>query len=281
MAPETMTEAGFVPIHAGHSIEHVLIGIRFGPEASDSCLARIHKALGPLESLPKRSKLRGLTVAVGSPGAMSPQFSESDIVLGTAYSRHNAEGNPEAELRIEKSAISYRTNKYVGWRNIWEFLLENVLSKALPEFARESNPTACLIAYTDKFVCKQADTSSSVHDVLRRNSRYLCPYIFDTNDFWHSHTGAFEHPHPQCKRLLNINADYREEQLEEGSRRALLIGTSLTDFFPQRETALVGQDSASMLTFLEDKCQRLHEASKQALSQVLSDSACQRIALLD
>jgi len=266
---------GFTPVHGGHAVEQAIVAVRFGTELADLDLSDLRGSMGILNELPKRSTLTGFTVAVG-PGALAHRPGQIEAPLGIAYSRHDASGELEAELQLERGAITYRTTRYPGWANLIGFLREQVLARALPTYLKLAPITSYLVAYTDKFVCDPLDLTSSAFDVLRPNSRYICPYIYGLPDYWHSHSGAFERIDSRTKRLVNVNVDYRPERTEDAVRRAIVAVVALTDILTD---VVAVSDVSRELELIATRLDGMHTDAKRLVGDVIADDMINRIAL--
>jgi hypothetical protein len=115
--------------------------------------------------------------------------------------------------------------------------------------------------------------------MLRPNSRFLCPNIYNAKDLWHSHTGWFERFDAATKRLVNVNVDFVETSTDDDMRRAIVIKTVLTDFLNQTGYERSNPNSAAALGIIEHHLDQLHNFCKEVLSDIIKEEMSTRIAL--
>jgi hypothetical protein len=108
----------------------------------------------------------------------------------------------------------------------------------------------------------------------------VCPHVFETREFWHSHTGKFIRASGNVKRLLNVNVDYLEETTAKGSRRVVSITTVLTDMLNQPNYSPTKINSKDALDFVDNSMEDLHVFGKEVLREIICPEMSKRIALI-
>jgi hypothetical protein len=84
------------------------------------------------------------------------------------------------------------------------------------------------------------------------------------------------------KRLININADCFDENRAEGDvRRIVAITTLFTDSLSESHYPEYGLTPDNADVFVVAKMTQLHQESKKAFGNVISDEMCRRIGLID
>lgn len=187
-------------------------------------------------------------------------------------------GAVEAEARIDATSITFRTSIYTRWNTVWGQFGE-YLKSIVGIYAGNSTATVASLTFVDKFVWIGEPAACQPKLLLRANSPYVCPYVYDSPDLWHSHTGAFLPVDPHTKRLLNVNVDYLDEQLVDQPRRVISISTVLTDMLNQPGYEVYNLSPDQAFDKMQSRLVQLHDLSKNYFSGVISDEMCKRIAL--
>lgn len=117
MSDDNNPKPAFEPLHKGHAIEQVAIAFHMDREIDDVEIAAIKKEIGSPAELPRRTDVRGITLAIG-PNVPTPRPSQPGAGLGYSFAKINPDGTLETELRAERSAITFYTTLYTGWINV-------------------------------------------------------------------------------------------------------------------------------------------------------------------
>lgn len=268
----------FEPIHDAHAIEHVQIIINFAQPLDDVLFGHVRQAMADYKAeLPGGSELQSIAIAFGqTPGFFAG--APGQISKGFFMQRMAPNGAIEAEVRVEANSITFRTTLYSRWKAVW-----GQFSKYLKSiggiYAGNSSVMQVSLSFVDKFVWIGERDSCRPKLLLRPKSLYLCPYVYESPDLWHSHTGAFLPVDEHTKRLLNVNVDYLDEQMVEQPRRIINISTVLTDILNQPGFTPHNLAPAEAFDKLQERLVQLHEQSKYFFGEVISDEMCKRIAL--
>jgi hypothetical protein len=116
--------------------------------------------------------------------------------------------------------------------------------------------------------------------LLRPNSGYVVPSVYELNDLWHSYTGHFSKIDEFVKRLTNINVDCLDENIQGGnSRRIVAIGTIITDMLNQPGYTPFAAAASDAMAFFQRQVPALHAANKSTLMGLIDDRMCKRIGL--
>lgn len=269
----------FEPLHRAHSIEQVVFAVQVDRPLGDDGLKAAEAAIRPLAAdLPNSSPLQIMTMALAFGAGMGAFPGTPSPVSGYVFQKLLENGPIETELRIDRSSIVYRTLNYTRWDSVWE-RLNKYLCALVPIYAGQSTITAIGLNYVDKFIWVGPQDKCRANLLLRLNSAYVCPHVYDTDSLWHSHTGVFVSADSRTKRLLNINLDCTDETVAEGTRRIVVITTSLTDFLnqPGYESTPLTPDLAKAV--VENHMNSMHTFSKGILGATLSNEMARRVAL--
>lgn len=268
-------DSKFEPIHDAHAIEQVAIVLQFTKPLAGYDFQEIRKLADALKTdFPGRSPIQTFMVAVGAGGVMPGHPAQGIVLTDTSRA-----GVITQELRLEHSSIAYRTTMYTRWASIWD-KANQYFNKFLPLYLDGSELSAINLNYLDKFIWNGNFEESDPKLLLRSNSRYLTPSVYESNDLWHSHFGAYIKADQYTKRLVNVNVDYVDENNDLNARRAVSISTVLTDIFHQPNYQPLTLNTLSEVSgYIDNKAQALHEYNKQVLRNIISDEMIKRISL--
>lgn len=270
-------QEGFEPIHDAHAIEQVAFVVQFDNSIDDTTFDEAKSITDQFnEELPgKRDVARqGFSIPLGK---QASPINHPIINTGIIRMSASRDGSIESELRIERSAITFLTTRYTRWKEIWG-QASRYFNAVLPLYLENTNLIAVGMNYVDKFVWKGNSENFNPKLLIHENSKYVCKHIFETNDLWHSHTGAFIRIDKITKRLININIDCVNEVNPEGERKVISITTSASDQFNQLgyEPYSADEDSIAMI---DEHMQNIHLFGKSILSQLITEHMSKRIAL--
>jgi uncharacterized protein (TIGR04255 family) len=277
MPTDTKPKGHFEPIHAAHAIEQVAFILQMEqPLAHESFsqICEIAKQFKTEADMPGQPEFKTLAFAFGP--AM-PQHSPppSPLVLN----RMAADGTPEKELRVDVNSISFTTFRYTRWEEAWS-QARRYFEALVPTYIENTKIAAMGLNYIDKFKWVGELPECKTNILMRSGSKYLCPHIFEADDFWHSYTGAFIRADKSTKRLLNVNVDYLDEIRPDNIRRVVAITTVLTDLMNQPGYDPFEVNAKDAINFLDARMQNLHVFGKEVFGDIISDEMSKRIALI-
>lgn len=285
--PNVLKQKGqFEPVHAAHAIEQVVLVLQFDQPLGDAVFAQACEAAEQFnQELPARGSIRGVSFTF-SPGAPNPgelnsgELNQPVLNNGIVLSRIAPDGTVSHELRVERATLVFKTTLYSRWDTVW-LQANRYFNELVPIYAGQAGLAGVSINCVDKFVWTGNLAECNPSLLLRANSKYLCPHVYDAEDFWHSHTGAFTRVDASTKRLINVNVDYLDEKLQAGSRRIIAITTVLTDLLnqPGYEANAIAQ--ADVISFIGAHMQGLHILGKEILGDIINDPMGRRIALIE
>lgn len=276
--PEAVAKNGqFEPLHAAHAIEQVIFVVQFDrPLDDDPFLQALKTAEQFKEELPGEIQMQGVTFMIGA----SPGMPSNGQAAGKWFRRSAPNGVIENDLRVERVALTFVTTLYTRWDTVWA-QARKYFSVLLPIYATKAKIASISLNYIDKFSWRGDMTDCRPNLLLRPDSKYLCPHVFQADDFWHSHTGAFVRVDQNTKRLVNINVDYLDEPRADGPRRIVSVTTIITDLLNQVGYEPIDVASDHCVDFLDAHMRMLHISEKDILGNIVNDEMCKRIALVD
>lgn len=271
----------FSPVHQAHAIEQVVLAVHFARPVDDRALANIRNVSTAFKNdLPGGGDIQGIPLPFGIniPGGL-PIGIPGGMVTGKVLNRTRPDGTIETELKLEQNGILFRTSDYTRWQDVWA--RANRYFDGIVD-AYNVPLSGVTLHFIDKFIWNGDPTQCTIDELLRSDSRYVAPHIFQVHDLWHCHTGAFLRPDEHTKRLLNLNIDSKDESKPDGQIvRSVSIGTVLTDQFGLPGLEPLELNSLPVRTFIGNRFGMLHALSKAIFREVITNEMALRIALTD
>ena len=178
----------FEPIHSAHSIEQVAFVIQFDQEFNDQTLIKLRLAAEQFkDDLPGVTEIQSIGFAFGIQIAPTQQSQVAGLVRKSV----GRDGALECELRMDKTGITFVTTRYTRWNSAWE-QVNKYLEVLLPIYLEKANLLAIGLNYVDKFAWEGDANKCNPALLLQKDSKYVCKHIFETKEFWHSHTGIVD-----------------------------------------------------------------------------------------
>lgn len=271
---DTSSQKGqFEPIHAAHAIEQVVFALQFDRPIEDAMFAEVRKAAEQFKSeLPGQIEIQGFALMLTTAGPVPN--------AGFLFRRVAPDGTVENELRVDNSSVTFRTMLYTRWDAVWS-QASKFFKALVPIYATQVRISGISINYVDKFAWSGNLTACKPSLLLRAESKYLCPHVFEAKDFWHSHTGAFIRVDNNTKRLLNVNVDYLDENRSGEVSRVVAITTVLTDQLNQPGYDPYVAEGSDIIKFVDDHMQGMHVFGKSVFGNIINDEMSRRIALIE
>lgn len=266
------------PLHQAHAIEQVTCVVNFAREISDDEMIEIGN-LGKQfkEELPGAHQLQLVNLTIGN---VAPAWAtgRAPAPAGYMFQRMGRDGSVESEVRCDRNSLNFRSSHYTRWADIWG-RAKKYFDAFIPIYSKGSIFSLSL-TFVDKFVWTGTPESAKVMQLLRVSSPYLSPQVYEREDLWHSHTGAFVRPDSGTKRLINLNVDCIDQILAAAAvpKRVVMVTSALSD--------MLGQDGvpaplppSDCSAFIDSRMQEFHALDKNILGDIINDAMSQRIAL--
>ncbi|MFN9476405.1 TIGR04255 family protein [Acidovorax sp.] len=270
----------FRPLHESHAIEQVVISVHFAnvlPEevlrAGAASMLQFKKELGGQQDI------TGVNLSLG-PGGVAPMVLPS--FQGQARFATDNAGVLLKELRLEAQAIVFRSQRYTRWNALWKEAGKYL--EALLACAGDAQIASLNLQYTDKFLWQSSPGSCRSDLLLRRDSPFVAPRIFDAGDLWHCHSGRFERLNDAVQRLEIVDLDCIDEGPEQPGTeptRAVLITTSVSDRFNRPGYHAVDFPARQALAGINEVFNNLHTQVKSVFSQIITDEISDSIGMND
>lgn len=276
----------FEPIHAAHAIEQVVFVLQFDRALTPDAFASVKECANQFKTdddLPALIPIetQEVTFSLGIAGGNAQQTQPLGRVSGLILRRTAPNGAIAKELRVEPHAITFITSLYTRWDTIWA-QANTYFNALIPKYtAGEAYISGITLNYLDKFVWDGDINSCNPNLLLRHDSKYLCPSIFEVKDLWHSHTGAFIRVDNNIKRLLNINVGCLDENSPEGLRRVVAVTTVLNDQLNQSGYEPYDFGNNDTIEFVNSHMRALHVLGNDVFANIINDEMCRRINLIE
>jgi uncharacterized protein (TIGR04255 family) len=273
---DTLSPKGqFKPIHQAHSIEQVVFVLQFDQALDNNHFAKVLKSAEQFKSeFPTSFPIQKLTfvLGAGAPNQSDPTNS------GTSFQKTGVDGLVINELRVDRSSLTFITTFYSRWATVWS-QASRYFDALVPLYAECAGLAGISVNYVDKFLWEGSFNDCKPSLLVRAGSKYLCPHVYDAEDFWHSHTGAFTRPDANTRRLLNVNVDYLDETRINETRRIVAITTVLTDQLNQPGYTPISLKREENIDFIKSHMLSLHLLGKEVFGNIINDTMSSQIDL--
>ena len=268
----------FKPIHAAHAIERVSTGIQFVQPLNETDFKKIREVASTfIDDLPRQVEIQGMMLSFGPPGGLP----DPPLPGGFILQNIERDGSVSSELRIETTSITYRTDTYTRWDDVWSEA-RKYFDILIPKFLSNSEIVSINLTYVDKFLWDGEISECQPNLLLREDSEYICPHVYGSSELWHTHTGKFLRVEDNFKRLLNLNIDCLDEKEASGNdKRVVKILTVITDNLNQSGYKPVDIKSDTVVNFIDEHMLKLHIFSKNTFGNIICDDMCKRIGLFE
>ncbi|MCC0035509.1 MAG: hypothetical protein H6887_09635 [Hoeflea sp.] len=263
-----------------NALQRVVFIIEFAQEFTQADYAFFDKnARNWRTELPRRS----LTNAVlFTPGSNQVAASNENIV-SCSYESMMPDGRIEFGLRFEERRILFLAGRYTRWSDIWPRAKKH-LSNAISLVLDNNSIVSFGTEYNDLFRATGEYLDFDPKEILRTESQYIPPYIFNRNENFHFHTGFFEtaicesaEETSSYRILTRINADLQDNDEEKARELSIVLFHQISLY---REP-WVGPKPLpkEILDRGLDNFVHLHELDKQVLQSILNEQMSLTIGL--
>lgn len=269
--------SGYLPGAGDHAIDQAVVGVRLLKAADESNFQRavdLATKLAVEFDLPGRLQLDPLSMVFGRQ-VISPGYAMSgELSPGLVFQRVNRDGSMDAELTLERNAVTFRTRSYRRWRNVVD-LLSGILGPVAEQLTGNSIDALSVIELRciDQFVSKS--NNEPLSSLVRNGSPYVCTSLLNRQDMVHNHIGWFENVTSEGRTLINMNVEIGEN-LERDRLATVLQVVSLQSTGNSSRFASQGTFSEVINQHFE----YLHKYDKYLMSNLLTDELQKQINLI-
>ena len=268
----------FHPIRPTHAIERVALQISFGGELTDLRLGLEGSWRSLKDSLAPNLPAFNLET-IG-------QFVRSDAqVPAPAYSANFAfiapDGQAEKVLRVDPHAITYLTTKYTHWEDLCSEGLNAIELAATECFYNQGFSVREVgLQYENRFLWDGDYLDFDPQKILRPNSAWLTPRIYNTTKNWHCNCGEFESVSSGIRRLVRVNTAAVVADDLMPDNRSIVLAVSLSDALNQRGyDPTEPMDGSASEAWIRERLEALHASEKRIVAEIIDDDMQERITL--
>ncbi|MCR6634915.1 hypothetical protein [Devosia sp.] len=177
-----------------------------------------------------------------------------------------AAGHFHEMLSIEDDKIIYRTAAFEGWavaRERFVALMVDILSQV--KEVMELRTIRLEVRY--RFFWEGARSDWDFSPLLRTNSPYIAPFVYETSEPWHSNSGKWLPRTSTKARLLqtNVQANHWRNSFNDRESAGLTMRISVEDRI--RSSGIEVSDSAYDMVFTD--LDKLHEDMQAASEEII------------
>jgi hypothetical protein len=263
-------------LHEANAIEAMAISVRFSEPVGAVLAKRMLRDFEDttvVEGLSDRTPLQGFQVNVANPTDVKPIVGTAMLFRKFSLER-NHEGTVEKQLtnqvEMQPTHVNYQTWRYGRWSDELGIALR-LLVAPLSRATQGSAIGSVRVEYLDRFYFDGEASAASVDGVLKSQSGWLAPHVFQAPDLWHSHTGKFESVSDDSRRLKLVNVDYQDlsgpvPRLVD--KRAIQLMSAVEEQFPDLGREIGGGE---MESFLSSLLEELHSSAIDLFKEVVNE----------
>lgn len=210
--------ADWAPLNDNHAISVMAAYVFLQEDMPDLAMRRIidgTRQLAEELGLSQTKSSQSVQLHLSAKGLQHNQKSES--VGLTFYKAPTLEDDDpeifkETEcIQLEKNAFIYRAWDYVSWD--WHYdRLQKLMAPAIEAALQSALFSRVGLEYVDRFSL-DGPLQGNLASLIKSDSRYVCPHIFEDEDLFHVHTGRFIDiaEHEKTRDGVKINASRVED----------------------------------------------------------------------
>jgi uncharacterized protein (TIGR04255 family) len=191
-------------------------------------------------------------------------------VAGVVFDRVRPDGTLEWRVRADDRAIFVNCLDYTRWREVWA-RSRAYLFQARALLSAPDNPiVSILLQYVDVFEWQGDVAAYTLADLLRRESPYVPPSLWDKGPLWHLYQGWYRSndlPVREANRLLE--RVHLDGVLDDQGRPTVKMDT----FLNLEARQPLNQDS------IDQAFEGLHNVSSRLIGDYITTAIAQRIGL--
>ena len=255
-----------------------IVGYTVGIELAQPLSPSVVRHISLLHSrfrrdLPRRLNLQAVTFQMGAPAPQSPQPAMSGVVFDSLL----PDGRTKSALTANQNVVSFMIADYSRWVEFWP-LADRLLREICIPALNETPAKSLLLIANNRFRWANGGSESDVNvsQLLRREQRYIAPYILDYRGPCHCFMGyQADNREPPGRRTDNVfltvttSEDGTFLDLNFNLRLELTIPASLEELFESTDV-----DGRSQLEQILDS---LHQLNKRLMRNIIADSMVEAI----
>src|SRR6266508_1999280 len=272
--------ADWRPFHDAHAIERAIVGVIFSQDITDVPLKHAMKAsreaiaavgAGVFVENPIQELEFAVNAATGATTKGAPKES------GIEFVRHQAPNVLGESFSALRNNLKFETRMYTRWEPFVNRAMA-LISAVRPIYVASVPLNGIHVEYFDRFDALPNIAEPDCSKIIRKGD-FIAHAAFSDKQPWHSRSGWFQPTDAQVRRLVNVDVNVADAQVEAHTvRRIVVIRTFMRDTFTKPGFEAITEENVTA-DMVASRLDNLHIAVKEVLKAVLTDAAAERIAL--
>jgi len=133
-----------------------------------------------------------------------PQPFQDVSPQSVGFQRFAETGEIAMSLQCDNNGITFTLREYVSWELIKPTLIKT-FSSLLKVYAKEIPAVQSIkVQYLNEFRASSGNILSA-SDIFSPDSKWVAPFVADTNDDWHCNVGKYISRSREMRQLVNVN----------------------------------------------------------------------------
>ena len=263
------------PIRDTHAIQSAHLAVQFGQPAGEVLWRRVQSAVSDIAGavgITGRQPVSGFPFGIQF---MAPGVTVQEPDQGVLLTSQTEAGEVVEQFTLTRDMLKYEQMQYTRWAPFRE-RAQKLMSGAVDQYGMVSSLAAVTSNYVDVFEFSGSG-EPDVSEVISAEGPFVSRAAHHPATLWHSHSGFFEYPSPETRRLVAVNVDIQFGPVP-GRPHLVRVTTQISDQFGQPELTELDASRVDW-AFIAGRADEQHLRLKSLLAQVLTDDAAQAISL--
>lgn len=264
------------PIRDTHAIQTAQLQVQFGEQAGDVLWRRVDSsvtavALGMGLSERQPASPFPFQIQFMVPGAVAgPEFDQGFVLTNRLET-----GEVVEQFTATRDTLKYEQSQYTRWAPFRE-RAEKLMNGPVDQYGGVSSLASITSNYVDVFEYSGAG-DPDISEIIAFDGPFVARASQHPSTLWHTHSGFFEYPSPETRRLIIVNVDIQNGPVS-GKPHFVRVTTQISDQFSQPELSELDAELVNW-DFIAVRADEQHLRLKSLLAQVLTTTAAQAISL--
>lgn len=202
--------------------------------------------------------------------ASAPGMASLFPPTGVGFQRFSPDGEVAASLVCDGDEIVWTLREYTEWEAVLP-VLSSIFTTLFKVYAQEVPAIKSIkLQYLNEFLGKQSDYSLA-SEILRPSTAWVAPFVFNSQDFWHSHIGEYRRVSAIQRNLVNVNCDVAHASDGSSLRsyvKVLILAGCFFNITDESPLVLSVDNAEQMITKYFEEA---HNLEKSVLKEVIAD----------
>ena len=276
---------GYEPFNEAHAIYSCALSLSFGPPSDRPsrwpALLNVAQRIGRELNLGVPTPSYGLNLTF-DPQRISVSLNRPAPVggeaVGVEYATMDENGRVLDRFIVGEDALVVQTYAYIRWVHFFERARR--FCERIFDFYGINALGATKLEYWDRFEHRDGNVARDLTRLVRPDSPYIAKAAFHPDELWHSNIGRFD-TEDGYRRLLNVRVDVVDGPLITGRMGRIVAIYTMAQDSPAAGLPELKASELRALPSALSALGRQHDLLKSVFSQVISQEAASRIALLE